>query len=189
MYLSSLYGPVYLVSHIVTMYLMPELELIIALEPRGKSGFQSIAHPEYSPSDNSSACYHVVFANDDDAPWLVIVKAGDGWKMTIWTLHFHSFLFYNLSQLCINFVVLYFCPVLCVCVRSCRCVRKHMHLQYEMCWADGSFVLLFSWVLVLFSWILVKRLLHCVVLECLWNSWWTTEKYRWESVLLYKWRL
>lgn len=32
MYLSSLYGPVYLVSHTVTIYVMPELELIIALE-------------------------------------------------------------------------------------------------------------------------------------------------------------
>lgn len=31
-YLSSLYGPVYLVSHIVTMYLMPELGLIVAHE-------------------------------------------------------------------------------------------------------------------------------------------------------------
>lgn len=41
-------------------------------------------------------------------------------------------------------------------------------------------------VLVLFSWIVVMRLLHCVVLECLWNSWWTTEKYRWKSVLFYK---
>lgn len=56
MYLSSLYGPVYLVSHIVTMYLMPELGLIIALEPRRESGFQTAVHPEYSPSDNSSAC-------------------------------------------------------------------------------------------------------------------------------------
>lgn len=65
-YLSSLYGPVYLVSHIVTMYLMPELGLIIALEPRRKSGFQTTEHPEYSPGDNSSACYHVVFANEDD---------------------------------------------------------------------------------------------------------------------------
>lgn len=31
-YLSSLYGPVYLVSYIVTMYLMPELGLIVAHE-------------------------------------------------------------------------------------------------------------------------------------------------------------
>lgn len=30
MYLSSLYGPVYLVSHIVTMYLMPEVGPIVA---------------------------------------------------------------------------------------------------------------------------------------------------------------
>ena len=42
MYLSSLYGPVYLVSHIVTMYMMPELGLIIALEPSRASGFQTI---------------------------------------------------------------------------------------------------------------------------------------------------
>lgn len=40
MYLSSLYGPVYLVSHTVKMYVMPESGLIIALEPSGKSGFQ-----------------------------------------------------------------------------------------------------------------------------------------------------
>lgn len=33
MYLFSLYGPVYLVSHTVTMYMMPELGLIIALMP------------------------------------------------------------------------------------------------------------------------------------------------------------
>lgn len=42
MYLSSLYGPVYLVSHTVTMYMMPELGLIVALEPSRKSGFQTI---------------------------------------------------------------------------------------------------------------------------------------------------
>lgn len=46
MYLSSLYGPVYLVSHIVTMYTMPELGLIIALEPSRKSGYQTMKiHP------------------------------------------------------------------------------------------------------------------------------------------------
>lgn len=38
-----------------------------------------------------------------------------------------------------------------------------------------------------FPWILVLRLLHRVVLlECLWNSRWTTETYRLKSVLLYK---
>lgn len=42
MYLSSLYGPVYLVSHIVTMYMMPELGLIIALERSRGSRFQKI---------------------------------------------------------------------------------------------------------------------------------------------------
>lgn len=65
MYLSSLYGPVYLVSHIVTMYMMPELGLIIALEPSRKSGFQTMMRPEDSSTD-SSAWYHVVFANKDD---------------------------------------------------------------------------------------------------------------------------
>lgn len=35
MYLSSLYGPVYLVSHTVTMYMMPELGLKIALKSTG----------------------------------------------------------------------------------------------------------------------------------------------------------
>lgn len=38
-----------------------------------------------------------------------------------------------------------------------------------------------------FPWILVLRLLHRVVLlECLWNSRWTTETYRLKSVLLYE---
>lgn len=49
------------VSHIVTMYMMPQLGLIIALEPDRKSGFQHYMHPEYSSSDNSSAFYHVFF--------------------------------------------------------------------------------------------------------------------------------
>lgn len=60
MYLSSLYGPVYLVSHIVIMYMMPELGLIIALEPSRKSGFQK-------RFINSA-----VFANNDDIQRLVI---------------------------------------------------------------------------------------------------------------------
>ncbi len=62
MYLSSLYGPVYLVSHIVTMYMMPELGLIIALERSRKSGFQKVKiHPV------TAAMYiNVVFANKDD---------------------------------------------------------------------------------------------------------------------------
>lgn len=34
--------------------------------PGGKSGFQTKVHPEYSSIDNSSACYKVVFANEDD---------------------------------------------------------------------------------------------------------------------------
>lgn len=68
-YLSSLYGPVYLVSHIVTMYLMPELGLIIALEESQDFRPQSILS---SPSDSSSACYRVVFANEDDLQWLVV---------------------------------------------------------------------------------------------------------------------
>lgn len=56
-YLSSLYGPVYLVSHIVTMYLMPELGLIVAHEVQ-----ETGVDPEFSSGDNS-ACYHAVFAN------------------------------------------------------------------------------------------------------------------------------
>lgn len=44
----------------------------------------------------------------------------------------------------------------------------------------------FSPVLVLFSWIVVMRPLHWVALECLWNSWCTTEKCRLESVLVCK---
>lgn len=39
----------------------------------------------------------------------------------------------------------------------------------------------FSSISIIFPEYLVKRSLHCVVLECLWNSWWTTEKYRWKS--------
>lgn len=61
LYPSSLYGPVYLVSHIVTVYLMPELGLIVALEPREESGFQTAVHPEFSSGDNNSACYPVFF--------------------------------------------------------------------------------------------------------------------------------
>lgn len=40
MYLPSLFGPVYLVSHTVTVYLMPDLRLNVALELGGESKFQ-----------------------------------------------------------------------------------------------------------------------------------------------------
>lgn len=46
------------------MYMMPELGLIIALEPRRKSGFL-LMHPEYSSHDDSSTRYHEDFANED----------------------------------------------------------------------------------------------------------------------------
>lgn len=55
MYLSSLYGPVYLVSHTITMYMMPELGLIIALKST-RGGDKS--------SDKSEACYHEGFPVD-----------------------------------------------------------------------------------------------------------------------------
>lgn len=67
-YLSSLYGPVYLVSHIVTMYVMPQFGLIIALVRKRKSGCLIIIHPEYSSNNKSCSCYCAGFflANDDD---------------------------------------------------------------------------------------------------------------------------
>ena len=65
------------------MYMMPEFGPIIALKPSRRSGFQHFMHPEYSSSDNSSACYLVFFANEDDT-----VKDADAslmcsWKVTI----------------------------------------------------------------------------------------------------------
>lgn len=71
----------------------------------------------------------------------------------------------------------------------CLILRCQEALFIYRTWRIEQMVLVFqpfSPVLVLFYWILVMRLLHCVVLECLWNSWCTTEKYRLESVLLYK---
>lgn len=40
------------------MYLMPELGLIVAHEVQ-----ETGVDPEFSSGDNSSACYHAVFAN------------------------------------------------------------------------------------------------------------------------------
>lgn len=88
-----------------------------------------------------------------------------------------------LPHLCINFCSFVLLPVLCLIL---RCQEA---LFIYRTWRIEQMVLVFqpfSPVLVLFSWILVMRLLHCVVLECLWNSWCTTEKYRLESALLYK---
>lgn len=76
MYLSSLYGPVYLVSHIVTMYMMPELGLIIALEPSRKSGFQTVMHPE----DSSTAVHVTMWSLPIKMTFneLSSIKTGDG---------------------------------------------------------------------------------------------------------------
>lgn len=67
MYLSSLYGPVYLVSHIVAVYMMPDLRLIIALELSRKSGFQTAA------VQVTTQCCFSFFANEIDIKMLIIV--------------------------------------------------------------------------------------------------------------------
>ena len=124
MYVSSLYGPVYLVSHIVPMYIMPELGMIIALGSSRKSGFQTFMHPEYSSSDNNCACYHFCqsrWYSKTPLNMQMVASLMCSCKVTIWfelcSLHFRWFIIYFfiiLSQLCINVYSSVLFPVLCL---------------------------------------------------------------------------
>lgn len=174
MYLSSLYGPVYLVSHTVKMYMMPESGLIIALEPSRKSGFQMMK------TNLMTTAVHVTMGF---LPTKIIFKVSPSVKtdddcvsdVQLEENNLSSalpliYLLKSYPTFALIFVVLYF-PLCCVWFST-------FHLQNMAYWAGGSLFQPFCPVFVLFSWIVVMRLLHCVVLECLWNSWCTTEEYR-----------
>lgn len=67
------------------------------------------------------------------------------------------------------------------CVWSSQCVWKHLTSTVHVFSKRFFCFRHFSSISIIFPEYLVMRSLHCVVLECLWNSWWTTEKYRWKS--------
>lgn len=134
MYLSSLYGPVYLVSHIVIIYMMPELGLIIALEP----GRKVRTSDDKALSRNKKAVHR--FANQDDSTSRHPLKTRE---VCISDVQMKEYMnsalplisllssYPNLALSLLLFVC-FFCsfvlfPVLCV---SSTCVRKHIHLQY-----------------------------------------------------------
>lgn len=187
MYLSSLYGPVYLVSHIVIIYMMPELGLIIALEPGRKV---RISDDKASSRNKSSAlfCQSRWFNESSSIKTRYVCISDVQMKeylnsaLTLIPL-LSSCPNLALSSLLFFFVVLYFS--LC-----CVCPPRVLGSAYiYSTWRIEQMVLLFRpfcALVVLFSWSVITRMLHCVVLECLWISRWTTEKYRLKSLLLYK---
>lgn len=151
MYLSSLYGPVYLVSHIVTMYVMPELGLIIALEPSWESGYQTIeTHPvttavhvtmpfffcqlTMTSSDSSSVKKNKL---EMDASLMC------GWKKVIWTLLFHSSFHSNFAFFLFLIYSFVLSPPCCVgpsrrvtggtCACSTRCTEQMVPLFQPFC--------------------------------------------------------
>lgn len=174
MYLSSLYWPVYLVSHTVKMYMMPESGLIIALEPSGKSGFQMRKTNPMTTAVWVTTGFLPTKMIFKDSPF---VKTHDDCVSDVQleesTLSSALPLIYFLKPYP-TFVLIFVVPYFSLC-----CVWfSTFHLWNMAYWVGGSLFQPFCLVFVLFSWILVMRLLHCVVLECLWNSCCTTEEYR-----------
>lgn len=136
MYLSSLYGPVYLVSHIVTMYMMPQLGLIFALDAQEKE-FQAKIHPvttavlatiRFLPT---MMTHHVLklelsFISDEQLEDNDLNSA------------LHVFFLFTITQLWINFILLY--SFMC-CVWTSQCIRS---TYIGSSWHSGQMVPLFQ---------------------------------------------